>query len=536
MDEQTRREFLTFMGYGLAAGAIASALPACVSSPKTTLPFQPIKPSAEDMLKLAPGFSYHVLLRWQQPLNKKGDRFGFNNDYLAFEQLDPQNPHEGLLWVNHEYHDPYLNSGWRPGQPRTLEQVNKERKEVGGSIVHVQYKEDRWYPVENSKYNRRLDGFTKIPMITDEPIMGTKTAIGTFANCAGGKTPWGTFLTCEENYHNFIGEAEVIDGKRVVKEKDGYLSWNKIISLPPEHYGWVVEIDPKTGKAKKLTALGRFAHECATTIVASDGRTVVYTGDDDEDEHLYKFISAKPGSLEKGELFVADTVNGKWISLAREKDERLKQTFKSQTDLLIHTRQAAKLLGATPLDRPEDIEIHPGTKAVIVACSANKKHGRPFGSLLKIEETNADPLSMTFKASTFASGGKQGGFACPDNLAFDAMGNLWMCSDIAGTNSARGEYAEFGNNGLFYIPFSGPSAGRAFQVASAPNGAEFTGPLFTPDGKTLLLSVQHPGERGHDPKYRKSNWPDGGDKDPAPCVVQITGSTLEKLVTGQAVV
>lgn len=536
MDESSRREFLCFLGYGVAAGALASTLPGCISTAKSPLPFEPLAASEEDMLKLAAGFSYHVLLRWGQPLNKSGDRFGFNNDYLNYVPLDPKKPLEGLLWVNHEYHDPYYCSGWRPGMARTLEQVNKERKDVGGSIAHIAYKDDRWHLIENSKYNRRLDGFTKIPLISTEPILGSKTAVGTFANCAGGKTPWGTFLSCEENYHNFVGEAEVVDGQRVVKEKDGYLSWNKLIQLPPEHYGWVVEVEPKTGKAKKLTALGRFAHECATTVLAEDGRAVVYTGDDDEDEHLYKFIAARPGSLETGELFVADTVNGKWISLSREKDPHLAHAFKSQTELLIHTRKAAKIVGATPLDRPEDIEIHPATKAVLVACSANGKHDRPFGSLMKLEETGGDPLSMTFKASTFISGGPQSGFACPDNLAFDAAGNLWMCSDISGVKVTRGEYQPFGNNSLFYIPFSGPHAGRALRVASAPNGAEFTGPMFTPDGKTLLLSVQHPGERGHDPKYLKSHWPDGLESQPAPCVVQITGSTLERLVTGQAVV
>lgn len=532
MNESTRREFLLFIGQGLAASAAVSLLPGCVSGAKhEPLPFTPIRPSTQDDLVMAEGFEYSVLLRWGQKLNAKGERFGFNNDYLAYFPLDARNALEGLLWVNHEYHDPFYNSGWRPGQPRTKAQVAKERREVGGSIVHIRKDGPTWKLVPDSKYNRRLDAFTPIPLISARPILGKTVATGTFGNCAGGITPWGTVLTCEENYQNFVGESFVENGVRRLKTFDGYLSWQSLVNLPPEHYGWVVEVDPRTGKAKKLTALGRFCHECATTIVAEDGRTVVYSGDDAEDEHLYKFISAKPGSLEKGELFVADTEKGRWLSLDREKNPALKKMFADQTDLLINTREAAKIVGATPLDRPEDIEIDPNSRAVFVSLSMNHKHGRPFGSLMKLVEKDGNPLSMEFQASTFKAGGPETGFACPDNLAFDARGNLWMCNDISGSKLGKDPYVPFGNNGLFYIPLSGPHAGRPMQVMSAPNGAELTGPHFAPDGKTLFLSVQHPGERHHDKDYRDSHWPDGGDKPPAPCVVQIHGPALEKLIT-----
>jgi len=531
MNDLSRRDFVQFMGRGLALTAMASVA-GCISGTKQRPPpFVPLNPSSDDQLKLAAGFNYELLLRWRQPLNARGQKFGFNNDYLAFLPLDPRNPREGLLWVNHEYHDPYFNSGWRKDQPRTLKQVAMERREVGGSIVHLRRGEHSWAMVPNSKYNRRIDAFTPIPLVSELPIAGSKTAIGTFGNCAGGITPWGTILSCEENYMNFVGEAVYENGRRRLKPANGYLSWDKHIKLPPEHYGWVVEVDIKTGKAKKLTALGRFAHECATTIVAKDGRTVVYTGDDDDDEHLYKFISAKPGSLEQGELFVADTVRGRWLSLSLKNNELLRKHFKNQTEVLIRTREAAKILGATPLDRPEDIEIDPQTRSVIVALTSNKKQQRPFGSLMRLTEENADPLSMSFKASTFIAGGPESGFACPDNLVFDVRGNLWMCTDISGSSTSRPPYEPFGNNGLFYIPLSGDNAGRAFQVASAPIGAELTGPMFAPDG-SLFLSVQHPGERAHDKGYPESHWPDGGDSQPAPCVVQIRGPALERLISG----
>jgi secreted PhoX family phosphatase len=527
-----RREFLLFMGYGMASAAALSQLSGCATQPSgEPLPFTPLKFSTKDDLVLADGFRYDIFLRWRQPLNTRGEKFGFNNDFLAYVPFDRENPLEGLLWVNHEYHDPYFNSGWRPGQARTRKQCDIERKEVGGSIVHIKRGPQRWELVENSKYNRRLDGFTKIPFASERPIRGEKFAIGTFANCAGGITPWGSVLTCEENYDHFVGEVQFINGKRKMIEGDPYLTWQHHWKVPPEHYGWVTEVDLKTGKAKKLTALGRFTHECATTTTAKDGRAVVYLADDRENEHLYKFISTEPGSLDKGELFVADTINGRWMSLDREKNQRLKSAFKDQTELLIRAREAAKTVGATKLDRPEDIEIHPVTKAVFVALTMNKPAGRPFGSLLKLEEKNSDPLSLEFTASTFKAGGPGQGFSCPDNLEFDANGNLWMCSDISGSSAGRAPYTEFGNNGLFYIPMSGSHAGEIMQVASAPAGAEFTGPRFMPDG-TLLLSVQHPGERAHDPKYRPSHWPDGGDKEPVPCVVQISGPVLQKLIKG----
>ncbi len=167
---------------------------------------------------------------------------------------------------------------------------------------------------------------------------------------------------------------------------------------------------------------------------------------------------------------------------------------------------------------------------MIISCTNNKKEGRPFGAILKIEEKNANPLSLEFTASTFIAGGPSSGFACPDNLVFDRRGNLWMCTDMSGSSIGQEPYGPFGNNGLFYIPLSGDHAGKAFQVASAPLGAELTGPMFAPDG-SLFLSVQHPGEWAHYKNYPKSHWPDGGESEPKPCVVQIRGPALERLTS-----
>lgn len=524
MSEFSRRDFLEFLGRATVLAGSAAWLEGCVSSRKSPLPlpFKPLPVTTEDSLKLAEGFSYEILLRWRQPLNQQGALFGFNNDYIAYLPLDFEQPLEGLMWVNHEYHDPFYTSGWKPGTPRTKEQMNIERKEVGGSIVHIKKAGGKWQMVDDSTYNRRIDAYTPIPLVSERPILGLRTAIGTMSNCAGGVTPWGTVLTCEENYDNMVGEVEFTkDGERKLKHGDDYLTWSHELKLPPEHYGWVVEVNPRTGKAKKLCALGRFSHECATCVTAPDGRVVVYSADDTDNEHIYKFISRRAGSLEEGELYVADIRRGRWLPISRREDPRLKEAFKDHTEMLIRTREAAKIVGATPMDRPEDIEVDPKNGSVYVSLSNNKKAGNYFGSILKIQERGANPLSLEFSSATFLAGGPETGFACPDNLAFDRHGNLWMCTDISGSGLNEDPYKPFGNNSLFYIPLSGPHAGSALRVASAPNGAELTGPCFAPDGETLFLSVQHPGERAHKRESCKSSWPDGGDNTPAPCVVAL---------------
>ncbi|PLS18465.1 hypothetical protein CVD28_07330 [Bacillus sp. M6-12] len=172
--------------------------------------------------------------------------------------------------------------------------------------------------------------------------------IGTFANCSGGKTLWNTALSGEENYEGMV--------------KD----WS-----PPQnpmditHYGWIVEIDPLDPKStpKKHTALGRFAHENAAMTIGRSGRVVVYSGDDSNDQCVYKFVSdgtfkrdaGKQNSqlLEKGTLYVADFGSGKWVPLDIEKTPALQEKFSSQAEVLFNTRDAAKLAKGTPMDRPE---------------------------------------------------------------------------------------------------------------------------------------------------------------------------------------
>jgi len=524
----SRRKFLEFTGRTVGATALSTSISPVVFSAES-VEFKPVDPADADEVTLAEGLGYDLLIAWSDPINHHGERFGFNNDYTAFFPLDG-NMDDGLLWVNHEeVLSGYFLSPDDPGE-KTAANIKQETLEVGGSIIRVKKIDGRWQYIKDDAYNKRIDGTTSIPIIAAAPIQGEQYAKGTVGNCAGGITPWNTVLSCEENFHFFYGDVEFKSGRRRHK-KGSYLGWEHHLDHPPEHYGWVVEVDPFSGSAKKLTALGRFAHEGATVTVANDGRAVVYMGDDKRDEHIYKFIAQAPGSLEHGVLFVADTDKGRWLPLHIEKNKKLKGLFSSQTELLIRTREAAKLVGGTPQDRPEDIEIDPETGSVYVALT-NNVH-RPFGAILKIAEQDNDPLAMEFKAGKFLTGGHESGFACPDNLAFDPGGNLWVCTDISSDRLNKFPYASFKNNGLFYIPMRGRHAGTPLQVASAPRGAEFTGPTFSRDGRDLFLSVQHPGENPDSKDSPSSHWPNGGGALPRPGVITVFGPLLDKLTSVQ---
>lgn len=534
-----RRSFIEFLGKGVVAmGAMPLLFSECTPKMKEALsnfklPFQKIAPTSSDEVVLAKGFTQEVLIKWSDPISDK-DSFGFNNDFTAFLPFDEKNPTDGLLWVNHEYIDPLFVSNHKKDEPKTKKQVEAERYACGGSIIRVRQKDNgSWEMVKNDPYNRRVSGQTPIKINWPGGIKDQGMAIGTFANCSGGVTPWGTILTCEENYQGYYGET-VYDEDNNPNHLKSYYFWEDHFDCPPEHYGWVVEVDVKTGEAQKHVSLGRCAHECATVHQLPDQRIVVYTGDDANNECLYKFISSKPNSLSEGTLYVAqlgETENdmGKWIPVDYDSQKALQTRFKNQTEALIRLRESAKLLGATPLDRPEDIEVDPITGHVLVALSNNKPKGNYHGSILKVVETDGKHDSLTFKSEVYLAGGVETGFSCPDNMAFDPAGNLWFTSDISGSAIGKDHYVDFKNNGLYVVPRFGTQAGEVIQVASAPYDAEFTGPFFAPDGKTLFLSVQHPGETSDSLDNLSSHWPEGGDSIPKPSVITIQGPSLEAL-------
>ncbi|GAA4232104.1 DUF839 domain-containing protein [Postechiella marina] len=491
--------------------------------------------SDKDDLLLANGLNYHTVVKWGDKISET-DTFGFNNDFTCFIPFDENNPKDGLLWVNHEYVNQLFVSGFdkskyeNPLEHRTIEQVDKEMYHVGGSIVRIKEKNGVWSVVKNDSHNRRITAKTPIKLNWDSPIKGKTTVIGTNSNCSGGITPWKTFITCEENYNDCFGET-VYDANNKASHKPSRYGWEHFYNYPPEHFGWVVEVNPKDGTAQKHIALGRFAHECCTLYELEDKRVVAYSGDDKNNEHLYKFVSSKPGSLKEGTLYVADTINGKWLALDWENQSVLKNKFKDQTEVLVRAREAAKLLGATALNRPEDIEIDPITGHIFITLTNNKPKGDVHGSILKIEETHGNFDALTFKASTYMAGGEENGFSCPDNLAFDMSGNLWITTDMSGNAMNRTDkpYLPFKNNSLFVIPRLGKDAGKVIRVASAPRDAELTGPWFSPDGKTLFLSVQHPGEQTKNLNNPTSTWPFDKDNIPKPAVVAIQGDLIEKM-------
>lgn len=529
-----RRDFLSFLGYSAAATAFRPSLAfSGFIFDQGKIPFTALTPGISDQVRLADGFTFHRILTEGDVLTVEGLQFGSDADFNAFFPTS-KTGQEGILWTNHEDFTPLFNNPnaeeFYGTGTKSLEQVQKEQAIVGGSLVRIYRKADgQWTYTKNDPLNRRISAQTTIPFVSSEPILGARSAVGTMANCAGGRTPWGNVLTCEENVHLFYGEAIYApDGTRTLRPS--YHGWEKHFPYPPEHYGWVVEINPLTGAAKKLTGLGRFCHEGATVKQTSDGRCVVYMGDDTPNQCIYKFISDRPGSLDSGKLYVAKISEGKWLPLNREESPVLRDYFKSNLDILIRTREAAALVGGTPMNRPEDIEIDPRTGAVLVCLTNNKLAGDYFGSILKIEELNNDPMNLEFRASVFIPGGANTGFACPDNLVFDRLGNLWVTTDVSGTQIGVGEYKPFGNNSLFYIPMSGPDAGRAFRVASAPMDAEMTGPTFSADGRTLFVSIQHPGETSRKLNNLNSHWPEGGNSIPKSAVIGLGGPMMDKIL------
>jgi secreted PhoX family phosphatase len=453
-----------------------------------------------------------------------GDRFGFNADFNAFFPLDGlkggQFSSEGFLWTNHEYPDPVFVSRYNRS-PKKQAQIRAEKECVGGSIIRVKRQGDKWLRVPDAIHTKRFSALGPQMEITGPARPVVPVAKGTLANCSGGRTPWLTALSCEENFQDYNSKYRWTD----VPEE----------AIDERQYGWVVEVDPYGELPPvKHSALGRFAHENVAWLLGPTKKLVLYMGDDATDQHLYKFVSAesydeqaprasKRKLLEKGTLYVAEFGKGEWLPLDFERNGQLRALgFKSQADVLLRCREAATAIGATPLDRPEDCEVHPLDGTLYVALTNNLDHGNYFGQIVRLIEDKDNPEGQSFRYEIFLAGGPQTGLACPDNLTFDREGNLWVATDMSYKGMDRIS-EELGNNGLFFVPTSGEEAGNAFQFASAPVGAELTGPWWTEDWETLFLSVQHPGEGSLNASMALSHWPDGDKHIPRAAVVAITG-------------
>jgi secreted PhoX family phosphatase len=529
-------------------------------------------------------------------------QFGFNNDFCGLVPL-PGRGERYLMVSNHEYtSENYMFHGWDPANP-TREQTEIGWAAHGLSVVVVERDRRGLLTVRLDRhYNRRITMTT--PFTVRGPAAGSRflrttadpagrTVLGTQNNCAGGVTPWGTILSGEENVNQYYANADAVTDPvaRARLARYGFPAgaterkWERfdprfdLAQEPNEanRFGWIIEVDPLSPHENpvKHTALGRFKHEGANVIVARDGRVVAYMGDDERFEYLYKFVSDgcfKPGGsrharehnkrlLDSGTLYVAKFTGdspaaeidgsgrlpsdgefdgtGEWILLARG-DRSFVPGFTAE-EVYVFTRQAGDAVGATKMDRPEDVEPSLRTGRMYAALTNNTERGNTgregatevnprvrnrHGHVLELEERRGDNTATRFAWRLFLVCGDPasadtyfGGYdksqvspiSCPDNVAFDSKGNLWISTD----GNALGR-----NDGLFAVPVEGPERGHVKQFLTVPDGAETCGPVIKDD--FVLVSVQHPGELdGASADNPLSHWPDGGTSQPRASVVAV---------------
>ncbi len=606
----SRRGFLKGVS-ALAIGAGAARMGgSAAAADSSSLTFKELPLGNDERFHVAEGYDQTVLIRWGDPVEGGAPpfdpmrqtagaqlkQFGYNNDFIGYLPLPAgsKSSDHGLLVINHEYTNTDLMF---PGLPAkdynavlTRDQVDVEMAAHGLSVIEVKRDGGKWTVVPNSRYARRLAASTTEMRVTG-PAAGhdrLKTSadptgtrvIGTLNNCAGGITQWGTVLTAEENFNGyFSGDGadtkEAVNHKRYGLPKESWYGWYRfhdrlvVAKEPtePNRYGWMVEFDPydPLSVPVKRTAMGRFKHEGANTIVNRDGRVVAYSGDDERFDYLYKFISdrrydpdnraANRDILDSGTLFVAKfDADGTltWLPLVWGTGKLTPDNgFQSQADVLIEARRASDLLGATPMDRPEDVEPNPVTGAVYVILTnntnrskekvdgpnprANNKHGHIVELVPPGAGADVDHAALKFRWNILLLAGnprkpedgakyhaevtENGWLSCPDNCAVDSRGRLWIATD--GAPSAAGIA-----DGVWGTDTVGGGRALTKHFLRTPRGAELCGPFFTPDDRTLFVAVQHPGdEKGSTFEKPATRWPDfDPSMPPRPSVVAITKS------------
>lgn len=542
-----------------------------------------------------------------QTAEAQAGQFGYNSDYLDII-ADPSGK-TGVLVNNHEYVNPNIMfpPTSDPAERRRRGDIYKAAQ--GMSVVELQRRKvgEPWSYVVDGRRNRRITVETVFELTG--PAAGTdlvKTAAdpegrwvkGTLGNCAGGTTPWGTVLSGEENFNGYFAWAadtaaqKRYSGTSTTSTETGWEAYDPRFDAhdpdyvnEPNRFGYIVEIDPSdpTSTPLKHTAMGRFKHEGANVTIAEDGRVVAYMGDDERNDYLYKFVSkgrytaaTSTGArkknmrlLSEGDLFVARFSGnspageitgggalpsdglfdgtGQWIALTRGGESVVPGM--STEEVLVYTRLAADLVGATKMDRPEDVEPSPLTGKVYLALTnnsnrggaaapvdeANPISGNRFGHVVELTET-AGQAGETFgwsilllcgdpskTAYTYFAGFPKelvSPISCPDNVAFDSEGNLWISTD-----GAPGTIGY--NDGLFKVPLVGDQRGHVQQFLSVPREAETCGPVIHDREGLVFVAVQHPGENGS-VAAQTSFFPDyvgvngGGDAAaPRPSVVQV---------------
>ncbi|MGQ0672408.1 MAG: PhoX family protein [Hyphomicrobium sp.] len=626
----SRRGFLVS---GLAAGAFSlsgGSMPTTTPAAAENAAVAPLQPAAgsfdfpelavttDETHHVAAGYDAQVLIRWGEPMlpgtpdfdpegqtaEAQARQFGYNNDFLGFLPIDGKSDH-GLLVVNHEYTNEELMfppAGWFgwvgslfADTPKA--QVDIEMMAHGGSVLEVKRTDGVWDVVKGSKYARRITAETEmrisgpaaghVRMQTSADPSGTKV-LGMLNNCAGGITPWGTWLTCEENINYYFSGKDAAERHPDARAYRRYglpaeiQAWGQhhdrfdVAKEPnePNRFGWVVEIDPldPASMPVKRTAMGRFKHEGAGNIINGDGRFVVYQGDDEMFDYVYRFVTAgkvdfadpkaNRDLLDDGVLSVARFKadgTGEWIPLVHGQGAGWlteKFGFRDQGDVVIHARLSADLVGATKMDRPEDVEVSPksGKVYVLLTMNASRKdtgdkgvdpaNPRPanrYGHIIEIMPDGGDHAAPAFRWDILVKCGdptrpevgatfnpavsSSGWFGMPDNCVFDAEGRLWVSTD-GNKQNTTGRH-----DGLWAMGTEGAERGLSRCFYQVPRGAELCGPCFTPDMETLFVAVQHPAEnREVSPANPLSTytspstrWPDFlATMPPRPSIVAIT--------------
>lgn len=583
----SRRGFLSGViafGSGAAAMGLGAVLPGAAEASER-FGFTPIPAQTDGTVHVPEGYDWQVLVRWGDPLfedvaafdNAVGgaagdaDRvFGENTDGMELFTVGDRH----LIAVNHEYVNRDVNLPQRmDGVPEKLEDVRKLQNLQGVTVMEVSQGPDGWQVVKDSPYTRRITQLT--PMRISGPAAGHdllrtdadpsgSEALGAFNNCGSGRTPWGTYLSCEENFNGYFGAtdeaaalAEDYARYGIRAEGRGY-DYHKydarfdVSKNPgePRRAGYVVEIDPADPKSVpvKRSALGRFKHENAEVVLARDGRVVVYMGDDERGEFLYKFVSDAayvPGGdtaalLDEGTLHVAqfhEDGTGRWLPLTPE------TTGMTLPEICILTRQAASKVGATTMDRPEWVAVNPVMAEGYCALTNNRNRGiKPnaggdetpvggpnpraenlYGQIVRWRPKGADHAAEAFDWDLYVMAGnpalhqdaRAGSaninagnlFNSPDGMAFDSSGLLWIQTD--GDDGNDGDFTGMGNNQMLV---GDPVSGRIERFMTGPKGSEVTGLCWSADRRAMFVGIQHP----------DAPFPDGEGRLPRSSIVVIT--------------
>jgi secreted PhoX family phosphatase len=578
--------------FGMQAGCAAMT-----AGGGASIGFKPVPMAKIDAIVVPEGYVADVMAPWGEPIGVAGAmpawkpdasntaaeqalQMGMHHDGIAFYPLGEGDnaSRRGLLTMNHEYVDDGLLHAdglatW------SAEKVMKAQAAHGVSVIEVAMADGRWQVVRPSRYAKRHTSAT--PFVVQGPAAGhalLKTAadpdgrrvLGTLNNCASSPTPWGTYLSGEENWAFYFDGGSPnapADAKRYgVRDKSPY-RWAEhderfdFGKHPNEfnRFGYVVEIDPMAPDALpvKRTALGRCAHEGAWVAVTKDARAVVYTGEDARFEYIFKFVSrdriapARPGVsaaqanrelLDHGTLYVARFDaggKGQWIPLvAGQGPLTADKGFPDQASICVRSRQAGDAVGATKMDRPEWLAIDERTREVYCTLTNNSARGtqgqpgvdaanpranNAMGQIIRWKE-DGDYDGTTFAWDHLVLAGDPANeradakgnivgdiFGCPDGIVFDARGVLWIETDIHATQMGQGEFKNLPVNQMLAC---NPRTKEIRRFLTAPVNCEVTGIAFTPDMRTMFINIQHPGETPtdrSDPKQpdKFSNWPEG---------------------------